>query len=376
MAETHVEEKKTGWRWGVNRWILLVWILFGVWLTSTIPPARPAILLKAEPVIGSAKDPLFTLPVIGDFWVTNTLVAMVLADIVILILVFLFLRPYLRRTEKDPQAPRGIANFLEGLLEVLYNLTQSTAGKWTRVIFPWFASITLLVLVMNWMALIPGVDSIGTLDVHHFVEVYVEDREAELVSAGLPVDHHALEIEAEHRFEEICHNVDIFDIENVRFIYPATSDGTGECAVAVVPWVRAVATDLNFTIALAVVSVVMIQVVGVRALGLSYFEKFFYVRTLFTKPFFGAIDFAVGLFEIVSELSKIISFSFRLFGNIFAGAVLLFVLGTLIPVVAQAFVLILEFGVGFIQALVFGMLTMVFMAQATHSHHGDGEEHH
>jgi F-type H+-transporting ATPase subunit a len=77
------------------------------------------------------------------------------------------------------------------------------------------------------------------------------------------------------------------------------------------------------------------------------------------------------LFEVVSEFSKIISFSFRLFGNVFAGAVLLFVLGTLIPVLAQSLVLIMEFGVGLIQAIVFGMLTMVFMAQATQAHHGD-----
>jgi F-type H+-transporting ATPase subunit a len=92
-------------------------------------------------------------------------------------------------------------------------------------------------------------------------------------------------------------------------------------------------------------------------------------------PVFGLIDFAVGLLEIVSELAKILSFSFRLFGNIFAGSVLLFVMGSLVPVVVQSGFLMLEFFVGLIQAIVFGMLTMVFMAQATQSHHGDAEEH-
>jgi len=75
----------------------------------------------------------------------------------------------------------------------------------------------------------------------------------------------------------------------------------------------------------------------------------------------------VGLFELVSELSKIISFSFRLFGNIFAGSVLLFVIGTLLSMF-QFGVLLMEMFIGMIQAIVFGMLTMVFMAQATQSH--------
>jgi F-type H+-transporting ATPase subunit a len=115
-------------------------------------------------------------------------------------------------------------------------------------------------------------------------------------------------------------------------------------------------------------------VFGVRALGVSYFTKFFNVKTLFTKPIFGVIDFAVGILELVSEFSKIISFSFRLFGNIFAGSVLLFVIGSLVPVLAQSGFLMLEFFVGMIQAIVFGMLAMVFMAQAT-AGHGHEEGH-
>ena len=96
---------------------------------------------------------------------------------------------------------------------------------------------------------------------------------------------------------------------------------------------------------------------------------------MFTKPIFGVIDFAVGILELVSEFSKIISFSFRLFGNIFAGSVLLFVIGSLVPVLAQSGFLMLEFFVGMIQAIVFGMLTMVFMAQATAGHGHEDEAH-
>ena len=88
-----------------------------------------------------------------------------------------------------------------------------------------------------------------------------------------------------------------------------------------------------------------------------------------------SLDFCVGILEIVSEFSKILSFSFRLFGNIFAGSVMLFIIGSLVPVLAQVIFLGLELFVGLIQAFVFGMLTMVFMTQATVGHGDHGDEH-
>ncbi len=120
----------------------------------------------------------------------------------------------------------------------------------------------------------------------------------------------------------------------------------------------------------------MTQVIGVRAVGPAYFKKYWNTSTFFKKPVFGLIDFAVGLLELISEFAKILSFSFRLFGNIFAGTVMLFIIGTLIPVVAQSAFLGLEFFVGLIQAIVFGMLTMVFMAMATQSHGSHDDEGH
>ena len=86
-------------------------------------------------------------------------------------------------------------------------------------------------------------------------------------------------------------------------------------------------------------------------------------------------DIFVGLLELMAEFAKIISFSFRLFGNIFAGSVLLFVMGSLIPVVVQSGFLFLELLVGVIQALVFGLLTLVFMTMATMSHDEHEDEH-
>jgi F-type H+-transporting ATPase subunit a len=146
----------------------------------------------------------------------------------------------------------------------------------------------------------------------------------------------------------------------------------GEYVLA--PFFRGISVDLNFTVALAIISVVMIQVVGFRAQGLAYLSKFFNTRRMFKVPFFGAMDFLVGLLELISEISKILSFAFRLFGNMFAGIVLVAIVAGLLGKISilPAMIMMFELFVGVIQAFVFGMLTMVFMAQATQGH---GEEH-
>jgi len=128
-----------------------------------------------------------------------------------------------------------------------------------------------------------------------------------------------------------------------------------------VPLFRASTADLNTTIALALISVGMTQYYGVAYLGLSYFTKFLNFKQ-------GPIFTFVGLLEIISELAKIISFAFRLFGNIFAGEVLLAVIAYLLPLIAPVPFLGLEIFVGFIQALVFAMLTLVFINMATVGH--------
>jgi F-type H+-transporting ATPase subunit a len=115
-------------------------------------------------------------------------------------------------------------------------------------------------------------------------------------------------------------------------------------------------------------------VVGFQTQGWRYIYKFFNVTTLFKKPFFGAMDFIVSILELISEVSKILSFTFRLFGNMFAGMVLLFLISSMAPVFAPSLVMTFEFFIGLIQAYVFGMLTLVFMSQATQGH--GGEEHH
>ncbi|TFH34809.1 MAG: F0F1 ATP synthase subunit A [Anaerolineales bacterium] len=335
-------EKTRRWRWGVNRWLVLLFVVLGIFAARAYAPVLPHVQLPAEVL---SEQPLLTIPGVGEIFLTNTLVATLLADLILIFLAFVIRRAI----KRGDLVLNGIAGAVEGILEALYNLAETSAGKWAKSIFPWMATIFMLVLVINWMELIPGVDSIGLL--HQSEHGYPVEQIGQLGDTA------------------------------IMTILPQSSEAAAETAgehhesYGVIPFVRVASTDLNFTVALALIAVVMTQVFGVRALGLSYFSKFFNVKSLFTKPIFGVIDFAVGILEMVSEFSKIISFSFRLFGNIFAGSVLLFVIGSLVPVLAQAGFLMLEFFVGMIQAIVFGMLTMVFMSQATVGHGHEGEEH-
>lgn len=145
----------------------------------------------------------------------------------------------------------------------------------------------------------------------------------------------------------------------------------------VTPFIRAAATDLNLTLALALISFFAIQYFGVAEQGMNYFQKFINLHALgnVSKKPMGLIDFAVGLFEIISELSKIVSLAFRLFGNIFAGQLLLFIMAFLVATMLPVVFYGLELIVGLIQALVFAVLTLVFSAQAMEGHHGGDEDH-
>jgi F-type H+-transporting ATPase subunit a len=126
---------------------------------------------------------------------------------------------------------------------------------------------------------------------------------------------------------------------------------------AVVPFFRAPTADLNTTLALALISVSLVQYHGIKTFGRKYLSKFFTIKN--------PILTFVGLLEFVSEIAKVVSFTFRLFGNIFAGEVLLVVTSALIPVIAPVPFYGLELFVGLIQAVVFSMLTLVFLNMAT-----------
>ncbi len=331
--------KKTWWRWGINRWIVLALLLIAFFMVGSshlTTPIRPNILLPAEHL---TTKPLFSLPILGDFYFTNTMVTVLIAWVLLFFLAISFRNAVKRAIADGSLVMKGLPGAVEALLEYLYNMTESTAGKWAKTIFPWFGSITLLVLVANWMELIPGVDSLGLLEKAEHGGYAIQNLGANLATLiNTPV---------------------------------------AEGGYTLIPFARVVSTDLNFTLALAIIAVVGVQIIGVRAHGLNYFSKFFFVKTLFKKPIFGAIDFIVGLLELVSEFSKILSFTFRLFGNIFAGSVILFVMGVLLGkfILVPEIFYMLEFFVGLIQALVFGLLTMTFMSQATQGHDPEPEPH-
>ncbi len=113
---------------------------------------------------------------------------------------------------------------------------------------------------------------------------------------------------------------------------------------------------------------------GAWALGPGYFSKFFQVKQLISGGIFGMINFAVGILEVILEFAKILSFGFRLFGNIFAGALLLSIIGALTAVAIPPLLYIFEVFFGTIQAYVFFLLATVFISGATAGHHGE-EQH-
>lgn len=130
-----------------------------------------------------------------------------------------------------------------------------------------------------------------------------------------------------------------------------------------IPLLRSTYADVNMTFALALISVTACQIFGFSMLGLKgYGGKYF------INPLKNPVGSFVGILELMSEFAKMISFTFRLFGNIFAGEVLLLVVSFLVPVIAPLPFYGLELFVGFIQALVFSFLTLVFLKIATTGH--------
>lgn len=235
---------------------------------------------------------------IGSIAITNSFVVS-LAAMIILIAIGYY------STRKMRMVPCGAQNLAEVVIEFLYNMIAGVTGddKQTRKFFPVIATIFLFVLFSNWLGLIPGVGSVGIIEV---------GTEGKLMT----------------------------------------------------PLFRAGSADLNFTLALAIVSVFAAQYFGIAALGIiKYGKKFINLKN--------PIKFFVGILELIGETAKLISFSFRLFGNIFAGEVLLLVITFLAPYFVPLPFYLLEVLVGVIQALIFSMLTLVFLKMATVTH----EEH-
>jgi F-type H+-transporting ATPase subunit a len=328
------EQKRRPWR----RWVVLVIMIVGFILGGLFAPVQPEITVAPERLI---KEPIFeNFLGLGPLYFVNTMTTLIATMLLILAVAYATSRS-LKRSAQTDLVPHGLGNLMEAFFELIYNLTEGSAGaKWVKAIFPWFATIMFYVLFANLLKLVPGFESIGVLHPAHGEGYLTQElgsflgRQWELLTAA--------------------------KVE--------------EGGKILVPFFRGVSVDLNFTAALALISVVMIQVIGFRAQRFGYFGKFFNVRRMFKVPFFGAMDFIVGLLELISELAKVISFTFRLFFNMFAGIILVAVAAFLLGkfTILTSMLYLFELFVGIIQAFVFGMLTMVFMAQATQGH---GEEH-
>lgn len=288
--------------------------------------------------------------VIGGVHITNAFLTTLVVDVVLVVLAFL-------GTRNMQIVPSGLQNFLEWVVETLYNLTESVAGaKWTPRFFAIVATIFLYVLISNWYGLIPGLAAFGVCEEHH-VEEGAEHAAFPGLAAPL-LDHSK---------------------EETR---PPLGCQAGQ---VIIPLFRSPSTDLNNNLALALVAVGMTQVFGAMSLGPGYFTKFVNLTGIigaFRRDdqrrgcggiMFGLIDLFVGVTETISEFAKLISFSFRLFGNIFAGEVMLLVLTSLLPLVLTIPFLGLEVFIGLIQAFIFYILTVAFFTSATVSHnHGEG----
>ncbi len=341
----------------VKRWIILAMILLGVYASfigpSILKPISPTITLPAEEIGLS----------IGNFHVTNTVVATLLTDL----LVFLMAFGALRFARSGKLVPGGFYNAFEAIVEFLWTSVEGSAGKWAKRIFPIPATIFILVFVGNMIRLVPGFEAFGGIKESHekgyaAVALFnIGDTEVYTIDGGQPLEHSGEEATASSGGSE------------------EAEASEAPCHVCeVVPWLRGISTDLNFTFALAIIAVVATQVYGIWALGMPYLEKFFQFRQVISGGIFGIINFAVGFLEIILEFAKILSFGFRLFGNVFAGGLLLVIIGTLVPVILPAGLYLFEMFFGVIQAYVFFLLATVFISGATVSHHGGehGEEHH
>jgi len=279
------------------------------------------VLWKLQP-IQIQPEVIFT---IFGFPITNTLLGTWIS--IILLVLFFFLG-----TRRRDLIPSGMQNAVEWIVEYLINLTESVAGKVkARKFFPLVATFFIFILFCNLLDIFPGVDTIGTVNLEAL----------KLAHLSAPTSFFLL----------------------------------GEYSDKLTPWVRPGTSDLNLTLAMALVSVIVTQVFGFTTLGAKqHLSKYFPFKALFTHGFQGPIEFFVGLIELVTEISRILSFSFRLFGNIFAGSAVLAVFAFILPFIADVVFIPLEIFVGFVKSLIFDLLTLVFLEIATTSHEHNEDE--
>ncbi len=332
--------------WGTTQrkiWTIIIVILMIASIVTKIvlPVPPPHVALSGEPIFSD-----------GPSWLTNSVLTTLIVDVLLLLLALIT-----RFSLKE--VPSGLQNVMEAVVEALYGLAESVSGKNASKFFPWVATIFLFVIISNWSGLIPGVGSIGF---YHPVESHGTEEAPATEGEG-----HGYRIDGQ--LAMAGGSIILTSPQSEQAAPSAAESEHGKF----VPLFRAPSADLNVTFALAIATMVMVQIWGVRYLGGSYFRKFWNFSG--SNGFMKGINGFVGILELISEFARIIAFGFRLFGNIFAGEIVLatmaFLFAFLLPVPFYA----LEVFVGFVQALVFMMLALVFFQMSTISH-GSHDEHH
>ncbi|HZS79728.1 MAG TPA: F0F1 ATP synthase subunit A [Ktedonobacteraceae bacterium] len=260
------------------------------------------------------------------FPVTNTLLCTWICILIIAFITFI-------GTRRRDLIPAGVQNFVEWAVEGMLNLVEGVVGKEKgRKFFPLVATFFFFILIANLTDILPGIDTIGWVNLDAVRAAHLPD--------------------------------------------PTSIFLFGDYTNKIVPWFRPPTSDLNLTFAMALVSVVVTQIFGFAWLGPGlHLGKYFKFKELFTHGVQGPIEFFVGIVELITEISRLLSFAFRLFGNIFAGSAVLALFAFLVPAFGDVIFIPLEIFVALVQALVFALLTLVFLEMATSSHEHPESEH-
>jgi len=323
--------------------VVIVVVALAVAIASVflLPTGNPHVIVKAEPlfyIAGSQSLPF-----------TNSLFVMLIVDVTLIAVA-------VGATGKMQLVPRGLQNIMEAIIEMFYNVFAGVNKEWLDrgPTFAIVSTIFFFVLFANWLGLIPLVGPFGICKTHETeqsTEKPASGFAARLASIGTTDTPQASGLAAEAAGEKPAKGM-------ILGCKPGQS---------IVPFFRSPSADLNFTFGLALLAFGYIEYIGFQALGVGYLGKFFN----FKEAIMGIL---VGLLELISEFARILAFAFRLFGNIFAGEVLLVVMAFLVPLALPLPFYMFEVFVGFIQAFVFAILTMAFIAIAVTPPHG-GEHH-
>ena len=305
-------------------------------------------------------EPFIPAKIFG-FTLKNTMVTAWITIVVLFVIAFF-------ATRRMSEVPRGLQNLVEVFLEFFLDLCERIAGRArARRFFPLVMTIFLFIMVSNWIGILPGFGTIGWIEPGKYVIKHAEEK-AEKVGQSVNYDDIHLQVfEGDGAFGYLSLgsvNKEIGDISATE--YKANGAPEGKQAGLLVPYLRSANTDVNTTLAIALIAMVTIHFWGFSALGFGHLGKFINFKE-------GPVGFFVGILEAIGEIAKVISFTFRLFGNIFAGEVLLIAMAFLFPLIGLIPFLGLELFVGAIQAFIFAMLTLVFAVMATTAH---GGEHH